>query len=312
MQMQSGTPVSTYGTPPSFLPEKAPLNAPAPRERLNVVAAMVCLIGPWLIYCFVYALLAFDLHYQHTETCFMLVGLLAVVVMLIGHMAWMTDFPDQEKSERWWTFAFLTSAAAWVLGLLLGRLTYWNYMQPYYNYVDLGEYNTVDPSLMKGEQFMDAGRISFVNATGLDLRRSMGFRNVETYCVAPITVDGLRLSNYDFWAVGMGCCSSQAADFKCGDFNNPNALSGLRLMDDTQRQFYRLAVDQAEATYQIKANHPLFFHWTQDAGEAMQWIRDEGFKYYVVGMLVHFGWQFFCVLLALTSSCVFKFKRFLS
>ena len=42
------------------------------------------------------------------------------------------------------------------------------------------------------------------------------------------------LSTYDFWAVGVNCCGA-AADFKCGEFSNPKAHAGLRLMSDEQR-----------------------------------------------------------------------------
>ena len=38
-----------------------------------------------------------------------------------------------------------------------------------------------------------------------------------------------------------------------GEYNNPGAHSGLRLLDDEQRPFYRLAVEQAEAAYSLKA-----------------------------------------------------------
>merc|ERR1719229_1793030 len=114
----------------------------------------------------------------------------------------------------------------------------------------------------------------------------MGFKNLDTYCVAPVTVRGVPLASYEFWAVGLGCCSSGAADFHCGDYGHPSAHSGLRLLREDQADYFRLAVRMAESAYGIKTRRPLFFLWTRDAEQAMDTFRDEGYKYYVIGMLV--------------------------
>eukprot|EP00438_Fugacium_kawagutii_P029114 Skav233711 [mRNA] locus=scaffold2120:100002:105477:+ [translate_table: standard] len=117
----------------------------------------------------------------------------------------------------------------------------------------------VNPGREKGQQLMDAGRVYFEDGTGLDTSKSMAFRNLDRYCVAPIV----------FGQVGVNCCSGTTADFRCGEFDNPKARSGLRLMrqmpraggletasermtvtlnqGEDQRPFFRLAVQQAEA-----------------------------------------------------------------
>merc|ERR1719161_3450528 len=117
---------------------------------------------------------------------------------------------------------------------------------------------------------------------------SMGFKNLQMYCVAPIVSgsrdDAKRISSYDFWAIGTNCCSGTQADFHCEGFNIRGASAGVRLMRDDHRAFYRLAVQQAEAAYNIRADHPLFFHWMQDPNAEVTAYMDEGYKYYLLGI----------------------------
>jgi hypothetical protein len=271
------------------------------RQRLNVISVCQCLFLPWFMYCFTYAVTSFDLHYTRPLLMYVLLGLGLLGVVICGWLAFgvaMKKVHHDFHEPSWYIFLFITMAIGWSLGIVFGNLNYISNMQSFYDYQNLNEYFYVDPSRMLGSQLMDAGRVSFVNGTSLDLRRSMGFKNLDTYCVAPITVEGLPLASYDFWAVGLDCCSGNTADFQCGEYDNPKAKAGLRFLKDEQRAFFRLAVQQAEATYGIKATHPLFFFWTQDATGEMQGFRDEGYRYYCIGMVVHFVWQLFCVALA--------------
>lgn len=97
---------------------------------------------------------------------------------------------------------------------------------------------------------------------------AMGFKYHETYCVAPLvdahtTKD--EVATFDMWAVGVNCCTGDHGTFRCGDVDNPKARAGIRqIIDKEARSYFRLAVEQAEAAYGIKATHPVFFFWTQD------------------------------------------------
>jgi len=126
----------------------------------------------------------------------------------------------------------------------------------------------------------------------------MGFKNLETYCVAPIVIGDQPLARYDFWAVGLNCCSGNSGDFHCGEFSNPSAQAGLRLMNDDDRAFYRLAVQQAEATYTIEATHPIFFQWMQDPLSELASYQDDGMKLYFYSVFAFFGLQLFLVAFA--------------
>merc|ERR1740129_702615 len=136
----------------------------------------------------------------------------------------------------------------------------------------------------------------------------MGFKNLDTYCVAPVVsaTNGTASSpstasataatpEYDFWAVGINCCSGHMPDFHCGEFYNSNARSGLRLMRDDQRAYFRLAVQQAEAAYNIQATHPLFLYWMQDPSTEVSAYQDDAYKYLLIGVGAFFGTQLILV-----------------
>lgn len=285
-----------YGAPGI---EKSPF-ARGQRSRLNLVAMCQCLFVPWILFCVVYAVMSFSLHYSQPALCYLVVACCGLVVLTAGFLAFQAV---QRKAAggaepTWFIFLFLTLLIAWCAAFVLGDLNFWYNMQPYYDIQNLNTYPSVSPASMRGQQLMDAGRVFFTSGTRLDLTKSMGFRNLDLYCVAPITTGAAPLASYDFWAVGMNCCSGTSADFHCGEFNNPRAGAGLRLMRDDQRAFFRLAVQQAEAAYSIKAIHPLFFYWMQDPVAEMNSYQDDGFKHYLLGMFTHFAFQLFCVIVA--------------
>jgi len=184
---------------------------------------------------------------------------------------------------------------AFVAAYVLGEENYGSNMNKYYNMLNLNNYTGISPARMRGQQLMDAGLIEFADGSHLDTLKSMGFQNGKIYCVAPITIGTATLANYDFWAVGTNCCSSNQADYACENFNNPHANGGLRLMADSDRPFYRLAVQQAEATYGFKATHPLFFTWTVDPVNTVVSWRQSGRNEYLVWTLSYAVFQTFIV-----------------
>mmetsp|Transcript_74739 Transcript_74739/g.241660 ORF Transcript_74739/g.241660 Transcript_74739/m.241660 type:complete len:325 (+) Transcript_74739:118-1092(+) len=261
-----------YGGFGGFNRDGKPFFVRSQRQRINLVSIFQCFFLPWGLFCLMYADMSFQIHYDRPVLCYCLCGVGLLAVVASGAVALVRVLrklqPDQPQEPKWYLFLFLTMLIAWILAVVLGDLNFWTNMQPYYNYVNLNSYHSVNPATMRGQQLMDAGRVFFTNTTGLDLRRSMGFRNLDVYCVAPISVQGagtmLPLQSYDFWAVGVNCCSGTGADFHCGEYDNPRAAAAMRLMDDSQRPYFRLAVQQAEAAYHIRARHPIFLHWMQD------------------------------------------------
>jgi hypothetical protein len=276
------------------------------RKRMNIVSIAMSLFLPWAIFSVTFAVMSFSLHYQQPAFAFCIVGLCFVVVAWSGFYAFdetRKKVAGVGKEPTWYIFIFLTLLLAWCTGIVCGDYNFFKNLQPFYDVTNLNTYPQVDPSKFRGQQLMDAGRIVFSPDSKLDLRRSLGFKNLELYCVAPITIGDENttyktLQTYDFWAVGVNCCSGNNADFHCGEFNNPRAHAGLRLMRDDQRAFFRLAVQQAEAAYNIKAVHPLFFYWMQDPIDEVNAYQDEGFKFYLLGMFSYFALQLFLVVCA--------------
>lgn len=281
------------------------------RRRINLAAVFIALLVPWVLFTAVFATQCFELHYKQPVVACLILLLCLSGVMAIGGYAWAIYWKkgglDQEPT--WFIFLFLSSLLAWVSGFLVGKAIFASNMQPFYNLQTLNTYPSVDPEHIRGGQLMDAGRIIFVDEARVDFSKSMVFRNVDLYCVAPITVGDageafVELENYDFWAVGTNCCSGAPADFHCGEAHNPNAHAGLRLMEDEQRPYFRLAVQQAEAAYNIKANHPIFLRFMQDPISEANDYMDEGARSFVLGVFSYAAFQAFLVV-----SAVFVFSK---
>mmetsp|Transcript_39003 Transcript_39003/g.102179 ORF Transcript_39003/g.102179 Transcript_39003/m.102179 type:complete len:292 (-) Transcript_39003:67-942(-) len=284
--MQPG--MGTVAKPSAFMPEK--------RRRMNLVGICMNIFFPWIVFCLLYAMLSFSFHYRHPTWAWIVVGCGFLVVALVLFIAFRARRRGNEP--MWYNFAALALFLAVLLAAVFGDMNFWYNMQPFYDIENLNTYPNVDPSMDRGQQRMDAGRAYFTQGTKVDVTKSMGFKNLDIYCVAPIVKTGEKPDTYDFWAVGTNCCSGNSPDFRCGQYANPRARSGLRLMRDDQRPFFRLAVQQAEAAFRITAAHPLFFYWMQDPVAEMNSYRDEGFKYYLLGIFTFFSLNLFGVLCA--------------
>ncbi|CAD7943857.1 unnamed protein product [Amoebophrya sp. A25] len=190
------------------------------------------------------------------------------------------------------------------LAWLAGSLNFWSNLYPYYQLSQMAAYVSVNPSRLhvtsvskdsvtgkpvyttsqssrpaEGKRYQDAGKVYFAGSSvTVDTTKVISFKNHDTYCAAPI-VDSTCTEDCgnDFWAVGVNCCGEEGAlKFNCDGFKTTFATeseeiamsererTGLRWIDDTTRQNFRLAVLEAEGIHKIKAAHPLFFSFYQD------------------------------------------------
>lgn len=237
--------------------------------------------------------LSFNLHHYHVRLCYMTVGLGFLCVLVCGFMLYDSRRVSVERERSWLFIIFVALAIAWLAGLTLGVYNYKKHMQAAYDLTELNTYVDVDPLKMRGEQLMDAGAVQFVEGTGVDVAKSMGFKNKAVYCVAPISRGNETLATYDFWAVGTNCCDGNQATFHCGAYNRGHGA--LRLLADAPRAYYRLAVQQAEAAHGIKALHPLFFTWVEDVVEEEHSWRDAARDFFFLSLAVSFALQAFIV-----------------
>jgi hypothetical protein len=268
--------------------------AAKPRPALPVVVG--CVFVPWLLFTTTFWLRSFELR-RDSEV---VVNFLCYCLLLpVVAFAVMTYNLTRSGDPKPMAFLALTSLLAWCAAFLAGDSNYNAFMRPYYDINNLNVYPSVDASKYGGAQLMDAGMIQFKAGTKLLLQKSIGFKNDEVYCAAPI-VSNLTSTQptYDFWAVGINCCSGHTPDFHCGEYTNPLARWGLRLMDDSKRDMFRLAVKEAEATFNLNAPHPVFLYWLSDPTSEVNAYQDDGFKFFLMYVFGCFSVQLFVVVFA--------------
>jgi len=290
----------TYGTYDEFVPADALRKCQSYgffRRRLNVVAIISGYAIPWTLFCFVFALTSFNLRYYHPTITWMLTFAILIGIVAFGLLAVMTLIQRRRgqsfEEPHWRMFLALTCALAWGTAVYAGNQNYYMHMAPYLDLSGMRTKIDIDPATTRGIEMMDAGVLHFMGRTNIDLHRTHGFKNSQTYCVAPITRDNATLVNYDFWAVGIDCCNGAPGDFKdCVADGDLHGVQAVRYtFDATDRSFLRLAIQQAEAKFNIKATHPLFLLWAKDAAAFRDEYQNKAYRWYMLGMCVSFGVQ---------------------
>lgn len=276
--------------------------APGKRRRINVIAICINVFFPFFMFATLFCTMSFRFHYKNPAACWLMAAAFTAVCGVLYSLAWRNK--QRDRSPMWLTFTTSSCIFAVITAVIFGNINYVFNLLPYYEINSLNTYPSVNPATDFGQMLMDAGRVYFADGTALDMKKATSFKTTDLYCVVPIVTGKEKLSHYDFWAVGVNCCSSVSADFRCGQFNNPKARSGIRLVWDSDRPYYRLAVQMAEAQFNLNAPHPLFFTWIQDPMTELNAYLDAGWRYFMLGVSCHFAFNLFC-----TGSAMIVFSK---
>jgi len=269
--------------------------AQTPWQPLSVVSGV---FWPVLLFAYVYWVGSGSLRFYRPPLALAL-GLVAAAACVAATVQTRTKLRAAAPARA----LLVVTVCLWtalVGGVLCGDRNYWSYMVSYHTFNDLATYTDIDPSVDKGQSYMDAGQVYFKEGVEVDTKDMVAFRSGSVYCVAPIVGQplwnqddpshtaqsgALRMptsGTLDFWAVGVDCCDQESKTFTCGAAGSQGARAGIRLLRDDVRPFYRMAVQEWEArmcplddnTLKARsrsaplicppARHPLFFHWVKD------------------------------------------------
>jgi len=222
-------------------------------------------LASWALYGLAYVL-----------TAYRVLVLAVLVASVIYAQYWRSCY---RKSLIFWAWLpcvhIIHCALAIGFGTALGHYLWQHYLGPYHELSRLKVYNGLNVDTTPGTEVMDAGLVEFSDLAGVDRARGGCYKNYgHTYCVAPIVNRG-RLSptgvgnmphygSYDYFAVGVDCCTCPMTDFRCGDWFDPDAQGGLRSIDEASRPKFHLAVQDWAASFGKDVAHALFFTWAKD------------------------------------------------
>jgi len=262
------------------------------RAPLNLGSLIGCVVAPLLVFVAVCYVRSMQIRY---ESNVMSMAICLIILLLVFLFCCTPSFDFSSSKSRQFTFMLFSCTLAWLLGVGYGDYNFDAHFKPFYDVSNLNVYPSVDPSTYTGNQLMDAGQIEFNVGSHVALNMSYGFKNEDVYCVAPIVGPKQNatkgIPNYDFWAIGLNCCSGHVADFHCGEYASTKARKGLRLMRDDLRGYFRLAVQEAEASYNIQATHPIFVYWMEFPSDEIRSYNEEGWSSFLSGLFGFLGLQ---------------------
>lgn len=261
----------------------------------NPFLTIICILLPPLTFTLVTIPLVFSWHFRYPKLIYLLIVPAVFPVFIARNFCKLAVKRGADARMHHLLVALLIFAI--ILGIFTAQVIYMVFMHTYFAIESMKTYTNINPGDTSSARMMDAGQVHFSDKTRLAAEMGMSFTDWDIFCVAPIVDSSIdSQATYDFWAVGINCCRSAEPSFECGEFNNPGARSGLRQLQEDRRYYYNLAVEQAEAAYNIRALNPTFYYWVQDPEEMIVTFFSEGFKSWLLGNMGHFCINFMVVL----------------
>lgn len=280
------TPPFTYGTNKCDQKPQLP----------NKLAIPLSIVIPWIIFVATDAMFSFRLQFDLKCLLCILCAVILVMILFIFkkgiEVHRRLEEGDTSQKPHWWFFVASTGLFAFSMGCCIGDINYEINAWPYYAINHGTSYPNVNPDVVSGSQVVDATSIVFESGSHLNNLLAMSFMGRDIHCVVPIVkTNSTRLDSYDFWAVGTNCCPSKRPDFHCGEYKNPDARSGIVVLDAMERAFLNLAVQQAKGVYKIESKHPIFVHWMQDPVTVTNAYQEEAFSFWLLTAIASGGVQ---------------------
>lgn len=238
--------------------------APGARIQMNIVPMFLNFMVPWLVFLLTAGLTGFWLMYAFPILVWTAITLMGVMcaAFVFGAIWARRKLPE----PTWYSYTALVLTLMTIFGTMFGRYIYNTYTKNYYEIKQLKVLSHIDASQEHGQNLIDAGVMYFAPENKVNTEMSWHFKHHHIYCVAPVVTNKSvpNTQSYDFWAVGKDCCSIGSPDFRCGRPADPNVRAGIRLFKEEELPFFRLAVQQAETLYNVRATHPIFMYWVED------------------------------------------------
>jgi len=266
-------------------PGKTDRNAPA---ELSWAVLIEVGLGAWVVFSIICLLFGFSYHDSKVVVwTLILLGGGVLVIVILQHMR------QYNKSSTARDTVIIASwlLAAVVLGTVVGYVSYDCCIGEYWLSQRLEARENVLPSEPAGA-YANAGEIIFADEARVDASKSVGFKDTETFCVAPIASDA-PLDTVQFWAAGIDCCGARGS-FACDDSWNPKAHAGVvinnisnALMRSDIRGKYLKAIKLAEVTYAIASvKEPILVRWVANPDQVQLNVWRAGFGLLLASIII--------------------------